>query len=56
MFRSETDFSSPRLEVVSAERCIRQLTEQRGLTVKEFVSDQHMGVRKKISEYFDIEL
>ena len=51
MFRSETDYSSPQLEVVGAERCVRQLTEQRGLHLKEFVSDQHMGVRKRVSKY-----
>ncbi|XP_037080948.1 uncharacterized protein LOC119101644 isoform X3 [Pollicipes pollicipes] len=47
MCREEVGFSSPKLEVEGLSRCLSDLE---GMPIKEFVSDQHLGVRKVVRQ------
>ncbi|XP_037078931.1 uncharacterized protein LOC119099943 isoform X2 [Pollicipes pollicipes] len=44
----EVGFASPKLEVEGLSRCLSDLQE---LPIKEFISDQHLGVRKAVRQH-----
>ena len=49
MSRQKVGFSSPREEVEGASRCLQELMTA-NVPIKEFVSDQHVGVKKLVGK------